>query len=264
MNLTAVCSSCQKTLSADAQHAGKKIRCPGCKGVVQLPKALLASARKAGSAADATRSEATAKAPAAKPPGKKRKPPEGDSEPRRRPVKKRARKKKARPARNDDDIWNAPLSSYSSPAIPEEEYEEYGVARPKRRTETSRSEGRGGQSADGGKGPLLICSIVCGITVLLAIVGALVGSSSPGAGQALCYPAIIVGGLLNLYGSLKILGNAFEEDAVVGLMYLFLPIYPLYFLATRWDVNATPFVISLIGTAALAIGLVAQISIAVA
>lgn len=258
MNLTAVCTSCQKTLSVDEQHAGKKIRCPACKGIVQLPKATLTAPKK--TAKSAAPDEAAAKTP----PTKKRKPQEGDAERPRRPARRRPKKRAPRPARDDGDIWSAPLSSYSSPALAEEDYEEFGVAPPKRRNKAARNEGRGRQSSEDGKSPIMLCSIVCGVTLLLAIIGALVGRSSPDIGRFMIYPAIVVGFLLNAGGSLKILGNSFEEDTLVGIMYLFVPFYAVYFLFSRWDVNAVPFLISLLGTVTFVVGLVAQISIAVA
>lgn len=246
MNITAKCSSCQKVLSVGQEHAGKKIRCPACKGIVQLPKAKLASSSKP--------SPESPQAPATK---MKQRPPEDAAQVKRSPKKRPKRQPKKRPRPASDDIWAAPLSSYSSPEIAEEDYEEYGLP-PKKVREQQNGQRDGSGSSSGGKGPILLCVIACGVIAVIAIIGGVVGKSSPDIGMFMTYPAVIIGGLLNFGGSLKILGNAFEEDTMVGIMYLFVPFYALYFLFSRWDVNATAFLISLIGSFAMIIGIVSQ------
>jgi hypothetical protein len=60
-------------------------------------------------------------------------------------------------------------------------------------------------------------------------------------------PAVIGGILLNIGGGLQILINAFPEDVMCGFLYLLIPFYALYFLVSRWDENAAPFFVSLMG-----------------
>lgn len=67
-------------------------------------------------------------------------------------------------------------------------------------------------------------------------------------------PAVVIGGLFNLFGSLRILGNAFSEDPICGFLYLFVPFYALFFLVSRWSENAVPFLMSVIGTVTFFLG----------
>lgn len=102
---------------------------------------------------------------------------------------------------------------------------------------------------------MTICAIVCGICILLALAAIPVSSSAPDVGKFLAMPAAILGGLLYVGGGLSILGNAFSEDSICGFLYLFVPLYPIYFLISRWDVNAKPFFAALMGALTGVIGL---------
>lgn len=65
---------------------------------------------------------------------------------------------------------------------------------------------------------------------------------------------LISGGLLAgagylyaTYCQIRILINAFRESVVCGLLYLFLPLYPLYYIFTRWDQCGGLFLLSILG-----------------
>jgi hypothetical protein len=45
---------------------------------------------------------------------------------------------------------------------------------------------------------------------------------------------IALGGLISFIYSIRLVIVAFQEDMVCGLLYLFLPFYSLYYIATRW------------------------------
>jgi phage FluMu protein Com len=254
MKITAQCSSCSKTLAVGEQHAGKKIRCPACKGVVQLPAAAAAESQKPRSAAP----EAVAK----------KKPVRGSQNPKKdvprksaahartdQAPKKRRRKKRTR---ESDDIWNQPLSSYGSPAIEEDDYDSLGIPPRKKRSDesvgtNSRRESSSGSSGFSGMG---ICVILCTVSMGIAIIGAVVGKSNPDVGHYLTMQAYIVGTLLNFGGGMKMLGNAFSEDAMCGFMYLFIPFYALYYLVSRWDENSRTFFVQLSGFFTMVTGIV--------
>jgi hypothetical protein len=51
----------------------------------------------------------------------------------------------------------------------------------------------------------------------------------------LAMPLVLAGIALTLWGALKCLASAFEEDVTCGLMWIFVPFYSVFFTLTRWD-----------------------------
>jgi hypothetical protein len=51
----------------------------------------------------------------------------------------------------------------------------------------------------------------------------------------LVMPLVLAGIALTLWGALKCLASAFEEDVTCGLMWIFVPFYSVFFTLTRWD-----------------------------
>lgn len=51
--------------------------------------------------------------------------------------------------------------------------------------------------------------------------------------------------LLGFYSGIRILIEAFNESFVQGLLYLFIPLYPLFYVITRWDKVGTYFIMNL-------------------
>ena len=51
----------------------------------------------------------------------------------------------------------------------------------------------------------------------------------------LALPLALIGVAMTLWGALKCLAAAFGEDVTCGLLWLFLPLYNVYYMATRWD-----------------------------
>ncbi len=58
----------------------------------------------------------------------------------------------------------------------------------------------------------------------------------------------IAGALLNFWYGLRIMIEAFKESALVGILYLVLPFYALYFVISRWDRVGGLFLLALLGT----------------
>jgi hypothetical protein len=93
--------------------------------------------------------------------------------------------------------------------------------------------------------------VLLGGFLLLGIaIGILSGSVAVGLVGAL----IIVGFLLALAGSLWGVVVPFMESILCGLLYLFLPLYPLYYLITRWDEMRRPFWLSMGGSVLVIVG----------
>jgi len=257
MKIHATCDSCGKTLAVDDIHAGKKIRCPACKSVVKVPQAGMATA---APAAPAAKQRPSATGSASAPPRKKR--PAGGQEPERQRPAKRKRNRPA-PAEDDygyDDLWNDPLVTSGA------NYDQnpYASSPPPRRRKKkkTRPDGYHDDGADSGhssagRGGVLL-KVLLGCVVLMVIAGVAIPMDIEG----MVFPAIIVGLLLNAFGGLAILGNAFREDSMVGLLYMFVPFYPLYFLFSRWDENMFPFCMSLIGVLTAIVGFVCRIVMA--
>ncbi len=255
MKITATCPSCDKALAVGEEHAGKKIRCPGCKNVVQLPPAR----KTAGAAAPTGGAGAGVKTRPARPAIPQR-PAAGD---RSRPAGRQQTAGKRRPRQTavaaPDDIWNQPLSSYSSPAIPEEEYEAYGIEKKVRRRPNGVPYAEGEwedeeQYQEEKYKPVLIFCLIFGV---LGIVGCVLSFSVPQAGRIISFVALIPLALVSAFQSWRIIGNAYEESTMSGVLcWLFGP-YFLFYTVSRWDDNKGPFLKSLLcslATIAPAIG----------
>lgn len=52
--------------------------------------------------------------------------------------------------------------------------------------------------------------------------------------------------LMEMYYGIRIIISAFGENATCGLLYLFMPFYALYYLATRWDKVGALFLMQLL------------------
>jgi len=67
---------------------------------------------------------------------------------------------------------------------------------------------------------------------------------------------VVLGGLACIVGAFWGLGTAFAEDVVCGLMYIFVPFYWLYYLASRWQEMKRPFLLYAAGILGLFAGIV--------
>lgn len=68
----------------------------------------------------------------------------------------------------------------------------------------------------------------------------LIGMIFPIVGVMLWLTVVLLAALAGAVGSIWLLIHAFEEDLVCGLLMLFVPMYGLYYLVTRWE-NSPPF-----------------------
>jgi hypothetical protein len=229
-----VCPECLRTFKVPSQYVGKRIRCKGCQAEfrIELPREKSATKSRSGAAYE---DPDAAPRPKTRRPAKKEEPVDpwmqDDEEedaleaaplPKKRPVKRPVRKE----AEEDD--------------------------RPRRRRARGSSEGSGGGSWLNQQSKSFKCFMVVIGLIASAWMTRLV---SPGAGSAIMLVAAIVamlaGVAMSLYGGLKCLGLAFEEDFVCGILWLFVPLYGLYFIATRWDTTKDYVIMSLMGQAML-------------
>ena len=242
MKVVARCKFCKKSMAVSAEYAGKKIRCPGCNGAVKVPEA--------GGAGTAAKGRTAAAA-------------SGSARPRRRPEKSSTKRPKTRESQKptqrrrkrrrrvqDDDIFSQPLVSRGA-TIHEDEYEAYNLpprraSKKNRETRESRRSDRSyqGEDHDSSDG-LLSVALIAGIAVAaLAILGRSLGNDSIAESLSLLGMGICF--IVNAVCSIWFTKNAFDEGFGVGVMYLFLPLYAVYFLYSRWHVNKVPFAINFI------------------
>jgi len=64
--------------------------------------------------------------------------------------------------------------------------------------------------------------------------------------HSLSMPLALAGIALALWGGLKCLASAFEEDVTCGLMWLFVPLYNVFYMFTRWD-RVGPYFLTFLG-----------------
>lgn len=230
-----VCPECLRTFKVPSQYVGKRIRCKGCQAEfrIELPREKPTTKSRSGAAYE-----------------------DPDAAPRpqtRRPAKK---EEPVDPWMQDDEeeLEAAPLPKKRPAKRPvrSESEEEEEDDRPRRRRTRGSSGGSSGGSWFNQQSKSFKCLMVVSGLIASAWMARLV---SPGAGMALMVvagiAAMLIGVALSLYGGLKCLGLAFEEDFVCGILWLFVPLYGLYFIATRWDTTKDYVMMSLMGQAML-------------
>ena len=239
MKITTECPTCAKTVSVAAEHAGRKVRCPGCKGAVQIP----GGNRKRRPGADAESGQ-----------GSTRKRPQDQQRPRKR-------KRPEQPAEShDDNIWSQPLRSVGE-AIPEEDYEAYGIPQREKKERSRRGSGGGASGPEEEKYSAVL--IVAAISGIAGLVGLGVSFASPNVGSTIALVGIVPASLGSVIQQWRVIGHANEEDSMKGfLCWAFAPYY-MYFLFSRWEINKGAFLKTLLFSFAMAPGIVAFVVAAI-
>lgn len=242
MKIQAICPGCQTTITVAAENAGKRARCPKCGGTISIP----------GAAPSQSPPAPPGKSQPESPPRQARRASADEGE--RPPARNKSAPQRRRKQPAADDIWAQPLSSYSSPAIEEEEFEALGITsnRGKYNPRTGKREvGNQDDPAPSYKVPLIMAAIGLGSALLFGGIGL----AFPPAALAGAGIGGVIGTILSLWGGLKILSNAFEDSPLTGFLYLICGPYALYFLFSRWDINQHPFIINLLGTVVLIVSI---------
>jgi hypothetical protein len=194
-------------LSVSSDKAGKKIRCPDCQTTLTVPQA------------DPDKSAS---------------------------VSAGARRRKKSESTEEADIWSQPLSSYSSPAIEEHEYEQLGI--PRRQPKKNESENASSEVSL--KGPLIFFAI--GMITGLVSIG--MAFTVPKAGLFVSYAALGIGALLSVWGHWQIRELAFNESTMTGFLYLWFFPYTIYFIFSRFSETRTAFFAEFMGNIAAVTG----------
>lgn len=241
------CTGCERALSADSEKVGKKLRCPDCQAVLTVPAE---SSSPAPNAAGAVKRDPS-QSKLSEVPKKPKKPPAtettavpSETDGFEEPPKRKRRKQSA--AEDPHDIWSQPLSSYSSPAIEEHEYEQLGI-QPKHAKVKEDANNSGEMTL---KGPVVFFAV----GMLVGIVSIALAFAAPSAGRITGFVAIGLGGLLSLIGHWKIRETAFEESSTCGFMYVWMPFYQPYYILSRFAHIKIPFLVSILGNIILFLG----------
>lgn len=220
------CQSCGKTLTVSNESAGKRVRCPGCKQPIPVPVD--------GDATAVAKSQRPADSASARTGG-------GASE---RPVQKHTQPRRRKDSQSSvEDVWNQPLSSYSSPALEEHEYGQFGLTPPGQKKIIDRD----ASTTDPSK-MLMPSLIIFGIGLLIGCGGIGAALAVPKVGGIIGWVAVVIGGLMGLVANLRLRAMAYEEDTTTGVLYTWIPFYQLYFIFTRFHVTRVPFLVNCLGT----------------
>ncbi|GAB5406109.1 MAG: hypothetical protein Aurels2KO_43400 [Aureliella sp.] len=84
----------------------------------------------------------------------------------------------------------------------------------------------------------ILMAIVAGVSFIL--------SAIPFFGIFVFFVILVLYFVVSMVGGIWLIVVAFQEDAVQGLLYLFLPFYALFYLITRWDTCRAPFMLCIV------------------
>jgi hypothetical protein len=239
MKIQATCQTCQARISVDSRNAGKKARCPKCREIIEIPN--VDSSQQSTAVPDrGERPDSPRRRPSR--PSSSNSRSEGKDKGEESQRKSRPPAPRRRRESFEEDIWAQPLSSYSSPAIEEHEYEEYGIPQRERRIRSA--EDSDSSTQPGMKVPLIMAGIGLGSAILFGGIG----FAFPPAAFAGTAISGLIGFVLSIWGGMKLLSNAFEDSPMTGFLYLICGPYAIYFLFSRWDINRNPFLINLLGS----------------
>ncbi|MFO0911205.1 MAG: HEAT repeat domain-containing protein [Isosphaeraceae bacterium] len=240
MVIAFTCGNCGKEFQTDASLAGKKCKCKQCGHIFVIPggSPAPAPARPAPvrSADPPSRPGAAASRPTAAP---------------SRPAAKPAKPSRPNYLDDDDDPYAiddpAPVAARKPAGFVDDDDDEFlgprpvPSAKPAKAKKKRTSSGSDYEIFDALPGKVILY-LFGGIVAL--VVWSFIHSS--GAVMLVGYTVLVGVGLL-LYGNLGAIVRPFQESVACGLMCLFLPIYPLYYLISRWDRMRGPFLNSVTG-----------------
>ena len=260
MTIAVSCSNCLSSYQVSNQNAGRRFKCKQCGEVCKVPKK-----SRSRSSADGRSSGGS---------GRTRKS-AGDTSSRRsgaasgRSSSGRPTKRKRPVARADDyeeyDEYGADdYEEYDEYGTDDyEDYDEYGAddyddydsgrparrRRPVKKKKKSRStKSRRRSSRDGATifhsytaNPAIWLGVPLGLAALVTLLGLVLESV---AGWFFMFVLLGCSGF-SVCAGIYSLVQAFREDAVCGLCYLFVPCYSFYYTVTRWDEQGPCFLTSL-------------------
>lgn len=210
MPIRVVCDQCQAKYLIPDEHAGKKMRCKKCGEICPVPSGSRPSKAPTGPAKKPSK-PSKPKAPAADEFDDYGDGPDDDEEDEEliaRPVSRRAKKAKPKKAERSKSKRKNPLAGFQF---------DFTEAR-----------------------------TILGLPAVGALLTMLVeGAAGDTAGVCVLGFIFVLAAILSLVSGVMAIIVAFEEDVLCGLLYLFLPLYALYHIITRWEEQKKPFLMSL-------------------
>ncbi|MFO0951296.1 MAG: hypothetical protein U0835_09120 [Isosphaeraceae bacterium] len=250
MALSFSCPQCGKTFQTDESYAGKKCKCKQCEHIFLIPAPSAPTTRTTRplqSFDDSpTRTEPRTAAPR---PAASRPSPRPSTPPP--PTVRTTASSRVDPYGDidpygDDDPYG--LDEVAAPAKPvfPEDQDEFAPPRapiPAARKKKKKSaSGRGSGPFSGLPGTYYMVSLaLMGVALLFALV-------SPRVGFVVFFTVgIIAAAVPAVYGWAGMIVTPFFESVGCGLMNMFLPVYPLYYLISRWEDMKGSFISYLAG-----------------
>lgn len=222
------CTKCDYGYRVSDDKAGKRFKCRECGEVCVVPAA------------------------------KKRKRPTSAAPKRRKPRKKPVQDEWDDTAASTDDYesYDEYESHDAYGSSGDEDYDAYEDYQPAQRRR--RKPSRAGKSKPKKKRRVskyddsesMFCNPLVWLVfpIVATVFTILVFAIFPMCGLAIAVILALRGFGLNLIGSIRLMVDAFREELVCGLLYLFLPFYAFYYLVTRWEQQKSAFLMSLCGS----------------
>jgi hypothetical protein len=217
------CPGCKKQLGVKDDLAGRLVACPQCKARIRVPQTELDELEVVED--KVVESISTTPRPGRRPPPQTIRRAEEDED------RKRDAVRRSRRPRDDDEE--------------DEEDEEEPRPRPTRKRKIKRR-GRRSETSGGMGGTLIAMGVVAGICILLVVASIFV----PG----LALVPIILGWAISAVGGIWFLVCVFQDDAMQGVLCLFVPFYSLFYLITHFEEVKKPFFVQLFGVVVLMLG----------
>ncbi|HVV99346.1 MAG TPA: prolyl oligopeptidase family serine peptidase [Planctomycetaceae bacterium] len=204
MAISVDCPGCGRTYNLNEKYAGKKVRCTDCKTAMQVPAA---EAEEVATAFDSWDEEESAPAP------------------KRKTISRRSA------VAQDDDDSEHDFETTESHRVPSK-------AKPARKKKKKRKSGSGLKlptefTVGHFCGLLAILFLCCVPVMFFGMVPALV-----------CVLGWMIAWVIALLvAAIWLLVIAFQEDAICGLLCIFVPFYQLYFIISRWSLTYRPIAV---------------------
>jgi hypothetical protein len=211
------CPGCRKNLGVKDELAGRLVACPQCKAKIRVPQPEPEVDELEEVEDEVAESITTSPRPGRRPP----------------PPKTRPRDKE-----EDEEEPREAVRRSRRPRDDEEDEEEEERPRPMRKRKKKRRERRSASS--GGMGGMLIALGVGATVCLLMIV---VSFFVP----LLALIPMLLGWLIAFAGGIWFLVVAFQDDAIQGILCLFVPFYSLIYLITHFEETKKPFLVQVVG-----------------
>jgi hypothetical protein len=210
------CPGCRKNLGVKDDLAGRLVACPQCKARIRVPQPEVEELEEVED--QVVESISTAPRPGRRPPPPKRRPVDEEEEEETRVTARRPRRPR------DDE---------------EDEDDEEERPRPTRKRKKKRRERRS-DTGGGMSGSLIALGAVAGLCIVLIVVSIFV--------PVLALIPMAIGWLIAFAGGVWFLVCAFQDDAIQGVLCLFVPFYSLIYLITHFEEVKKPFLVQVVGT----------------